>query len=76
MDRDLYLLAIHPGAKVKSYKAMKAYGNHYCIYQHFADSEGYVTYDPGLLNISEHEDNGVLKEIGFVGELCCIYRFA
>jgi hypothetical protein len=66
---------MHPRAKVKSYKAMKAYGNRYRICQHSSDSKGYVIYNFALLNISKHEDNRVLKEIGFVGELCCIYKF-
>jgi hypothetical protein len=76
MDRDTYLLLIPPIDLATSYKAMKAYGYHYRVLED-SNTEGYVTYDSGLIVVAQHMAGGDCEtsiEIGYVGELLAIYQ--
>jgi hypothetical protein len=68
-------LSILPTDAVTSHKAMRVYGYHYRVLQD-SNTEGYVTYDFGLIVVAQHMAGGHCEtsiETGYVGELVAIY---
>ena len=65
MDKNAYLLSTPPPMRVKAYKRMVAYGNHYRVRD--ADTPYKRTYDCGLICVFHH--NIVDEGSGYVGEL-------
>lgn len=74
-DKDTYHLSIPPLCMAWSYKAMKAYGNHFRVNHGRSSKLG--TYDSGLLSVfvQERSDLGYrVCNLGYVGELADIIK--